>query len=355
MASFEKRGSKYRAVVSYTDANGVHQKTSKTFPTKKLATVWASEMETKINGGLDINAGKITLPDYYKQWVETYKVGTIREATLKTYMSHLANVTVLFSELELDNLTTATIQQKLNVFAQSHSRSYTRIFVTSLKSALKDAYLDGLIQRDIYSRLKATGNTDIKPDNFLSVADFEKLRDYLYDHADDMSTTPFLLMSLIALETGARSGEIQGLNLNDIHSTFIDINKSYSASVNKVTDTKNISSVRQVTITNELSIVLNEYIKNLEQLELFPHKYSAKTISVFLKRLTEEVGIPPIRFHGLRHSHVSYLLHNGVDIQYISKRVGHKNVTITLSTYAHMLKEKELAQNELALKILSKK
>ncbi|WP_373770569.1 tyrosine-type recombinase/integrase [Weissella soli] len=65
--------------------------------------------------------------------------------------------------------------------------------------------------------------------------------------------------------------------------------------------------------------------------------------------------MPPIRFHGLRHSHVSYLLHNGVDIQYISKRVGHKNVTITLSTYAHMLKEKELAQNELALKILSKK
>lgn len=188
----------------------------------------------------------------------------------------------------------------------------------------------------------------------MSVADFEKLRDYLYDHADDMSTTPFLLMSLIALETGARSGEIQGLNLNDIHSKFIDINKSYSASVNKVTDTKNSSSVRQVTITDELSAVLHEYIKNLEQLELFPHKYSAKTISVFLKRLTEEVGIPPIRFHGLRHSHVSYLLHNGVDIQYISKRVGHKNVTITLSTYAHMLKEKELAQNELALKILSK-
>ncbi|MGN1293716.1 tyrosine-type recombinase/integrase [Weissella soli] len=78
-------------------------------------------------------------------------------------------------------------------------------------------------------------------------------------------------------------------------------------------------------------------------------------MSNYMKKLCAKSGVAEIRFHGLRHSHVSYLLHKGVDIQYISKRVGHKNVNVTLSTYAHMLKEKELAQDELALKILSKK
>ena len=355
MASFEKRGSKYRAVVSYTDANGVHQKTSKTFPTKKLATVWASETETKINGGLDINAGKITLPDYYKQWVETYKAGTVREATLASYTLYSGIIDDLFHDAKLSELTTNFIQQKINEFGKTHSRSYVSVFLASIKASLNDAYLDGLVQRDIYSRLKANGNTLTRPENFLSVSDFEKLSDFLYDHVSDMSNEPFLLMALLALETGARSGEIQALTINDIHDNYISINKSYSTVVLKVTETKNLTSIRDVSITYQLSGVLNSYIKKLNQDELFYQKFDSPYISRSMKQLTEEVGIPPIRFHGLRHSHVSYLLHNGVDIQYISKRVGHKNVTITLSTYAHMLKEKELAQNELALKILSKK
>lgn len=45
-------------------------------------------------------------------------------------------------------------------------------------------------------------------------------------------------------------------------------------------------------------------------------------------------------------------LHNGVDITYISKRVGHSNTAITIQVYSHMLKEKEQVQNELALNIL---
>lgn len=355
MASFEKRGSKYRAVVSYTDANGVHQKTSKTFPTKRLATVWASETETKINGGLDINAGKITLPDYYKQWVETYKAGTVREATLASYHVYSGIVDDLFSDAKLSDLTTNFIQQKINAYSKTHSQSYMNVFVSSMKAALKDAHLDGLIQRDIYSRLKATGKNINKLDNFLSVADFEKLRNYLYDHTSDMATNPFLLMALIALETGARSGEIQALTINDIHDDYISINKSYSTVVLKVTKTKTLTSIRDVSITDQLSDVLSSYTKKLNQGDLFDQKSSAIQISRLMDKLITSVDIPHIRFHGLRHSHVSYLLHNGVDIQYISKRVGHKNVNVTLSTYAHMLKEKELAQDELALKILSKK
>ncbi|WP_261370488.1 tyrosine-type recombinase/integrase [Weissella cibaria] len=71
-----------------------------------------------------------------------------------------------------------------------------------------------------------------------------------------------------------------------------------------------------------------------------------------MQDLVREADIQPIHFHGLRHSHVSYLLHNGVDIDYVSKRVGHANVSVTLQIYAHMLKEKELAQDELTLQVL---
>jgi len=63
--------------------------------------------------------------------------------------------------------------------------------------------------------------------------------------------------------------------------------------------------------------------------------------------------IRAISFHGLRHTHISYLLQKSIEIEYISKHDGHSDVATTMQLYAHMLKEKELAQDELTLKVLN--
>jgi integrase len=44
-----------------------------------------------------------------------------------------------------------------------------------------------------------------------------------------------------------------------------------------------------------------------------------------------------IRFHDLRHSHVSQLLRSGVSPKVISERLGHSKVGFTLDTYSHLL------------------
>ncbi|MGO4942901.1 tyrosine-type recombinase/integrase [Ruoffia tabacinasalis] len=49
--------------------------------------------------------------------------------------------------------------------------------------------------------------------------------------------------------------------------------------------------------------------------------------------------------HALRHTHASILLLKGVSLAYISKRLGHKDITMTANTYSHVLKELE-AQSE---------
>ena len=48
--------------------------------------------------------------------------------------------------------------------------------------------------------------------------------------------------------------------------------------------------------------------------------------------------MPEITFHSLRHSHVSQLIAEGVDIVTISKRLGHAKPNVTLAVYAHMFK-----------------
>ena len=62
--------------------------------------------------------------------------------------------------------------------------------------------------------------------------------------------------------------------------------------------------------------------------------------------LIEKAEVKKIRVHDLRHSHVAYLIHQGVDPLVIKERLGHKDIKITLNTYGHLYpsKQRSLAQ-----------
>jgi integrase len=50
-----------------------------------------------------------------------------------------------------------------------------------------------------------------------------------------------------------------------------------------------------------------------------------------------EDATPVIRLHDLRHSHATILLRDRENVKVVSERLGHANVTITLSIYSHVL------------------
>ena len=56
------------------------------------------------------------------------------------------------------------------------------------------------------------------------------------------------------------------------------------------------------------------------------------------KNILQQLGIKEL-LHMLRHTHCSYLLAKGISIYYISKRLGHKNISVTTEVYSHLLEE----------------
>jgi integrase len=62
------------------------------------------------------------------------------------------------------------------------------------------------------------------------------------------------------------------------------------------------------------------------------------TVSSDWGDLADSIGMSEITFHCLRHSHVSHLIAEGVDIVTISKRLGHAKPSVTLAIYAHIFK-----------------
>ena len=66
--------------------------------------------------------------NYYRQWVEVYKRGAIREATMAKYMMTLKWVEKLVPELRICDLTRTAYQQLLNDYAKEHERQTTLDF-----------------------------------------------------------------------------------------------------------------------------------------------------------------------------------------------------------------------------------
>ncbi len=55
------------------------------------------------------------------------------------------------------------------------------------------------------------------------------------------------------------------------------------------------------------------------------------------RRALRHAGLPPVRFHDLRHAHATLILQQGIHPKIVSERLGHSSIGITLDTYSHVL------------------
>lgn len=148
--------------------------------------------------------------------------------------------------------------------------------------------------------------------------------------------------------TGSRKGEALALTFDDIdfNQSTININKTMTRYINNntkiITSPKTFSSNRIIVIDNEL---LQE-LKALKELYncnnnafVFGNEKSISSTTLERKKnkYCDIAKVKRIKIHEFRHSHACLLFQNKLDIEDISKRLGHSSISMTMTTYLKYL------------------
>lgn len=294
--------------------------------------------------------------EYYAQWIEVYKKGAIREATLAKYLMTQKWVEKLIPEVKVSELTRTAYQQLLNEYAKEHERQTTLDFHHQLKGAILDAVDEGLLPRDPTRKAIIKGKTP-KTKKIKYLNQFELHR--LIADLDIKDTPNWDWFILLVAKTGMRFSEALAITPEDF-----DFARQ-TLSVSKTWDykgkggflpTKNKSSVRKIQIDWQIVVKFSVLTRNLppdKPIFVGESKIYNSTVNDVLTRHCRACGISEISIHGLRHTHASLLLFAGVSIASVARRLGHASMTTTQKTYLHIIQELENKDVDLVMRTLS--
>lgn len=289
------------------------------------------------------------LHQYFIDWIEIYKVGAIRETTLSKYKISWKHLKRLAPDLRLKDINRKTYQQLMNDYAVDHQRQTTMDFHHQVKSAIHDAYDDGLLDRDPTRKTVIKGKAPTKKrDLFLSQFELKAMLNQL-----DLGTEiNFDWLILLLAKTGLRFGEALGVTPRDFDfsTQTLDISKTwnYKKAEGGFQPPKNESSKRKINLDWQTATQFSSLMMNMkpdEPIFVGEKRIHNSTINSKLQRHCENAEVPEITLHGLRHTHASLLLYNGVSIASVAKRLGHSNTTTTQNTYLHIVQELENQDN----------
>ncbi len=295
---------------------------------------------------------------YYLDWIHLYKDNAVRPVTLNKYYLVQRKLRELAPNVHMNELDRQSYQKILNLYAQNHEKTTTLDFHHHLKASLFDAVDDGLLKADPTRRaiIKGCSPSDKKP-KYLNLFDLQTLLRSL-NLSKELNWDWFFY--LIA-KTGLRFAEALALTPKDFdfEKQSIIVNKSwnYKEKQGYFQPTKNESSNRTVMVDWQLmqqfQVMINN--KELNQPIFFSKEQRIynSTLNQKLASLCKNNDIPVISIHGLRHTHASLLLYEGVSIASVAKRLGHNNTTTTQETYIHIIRELENKDNDKILHHLS--
>ena len=294
---------------------------------------------------------------YYEEWIRVYKSGAIRDVTLKKYEMTAKWLRTLAPELKVSEINRSVYQELINSYAEKHERQTTMDFHHQLKAAVMDAVDEQLIERDPTRKVVIKGKPPgDKKQKYISRYELQRLLSNLT--LGDSISWDWLI--LLIAKTGLRFSEALAITPKDFDfkRQLLSIDKTWDyKGEGGFLPTKNRSSIRKIRLDWQTVIQFFGLIQDMNPDEpIFAGKEKKvynSTVNDVLRRHCIAADIPVITVHGLRHTHASLLLFDGVSTGSVAQRLGHSSMTTTQKVYLHVIKELENKDVDAIMRSLS--
>lgn len=327
----------------YSTMDGKRKQTTKRgFATKRDAKQW--ECEKRASNSSDMT---VTLETFVNMYFHDKK-GELKERSIKNkkYMIESHIIPYLGKRKMNEILPIDIIRWQNTMREKGFSPTYLRMIQNQLTALFNHASIIYNLKDNPCKKVKKMGKPDADELNFWTKEEYDK-----FIATIDKSDRYYVIFEIL-FWCGCREGELLALTVDDIdfESNQIHISKTYYRSGGKdiIAEPKTPQSVRTIDIPEFLKEEIKDYV---ERLYKYPHDARifpivAEAVQHKMKRNIEKAGVKKIRVHDLRHSHVAYLIHQGVEPLLIKQRLGHKDIGITLNTYGHLYpnEQKKLAE-----------
>lgn len=287
---------------------------------------------------------KKTIREIAVAWKE-YKRPYVKQSTMAAYVLILENhIIPRFGDSDSlhENEVQEFVLQKLgNGLSIKSAKDILIVLKMVMKFGVKNEWMN-YYEWDIkYPTTSVNKELEV-----LSVANHRTILNYIQTH--------FTFTGLgiyISLSTGLRIGEICALKWSDINVVdgtitvnrtieriyIIEGEKKHTELVINSPKTKN--SCREIPMSKELLAMVKPLKKVVNDdfyvLTNGEHPTEPRTYRNYYNRLMTKLGIPKLKYHGLRHSFATRCIEAGCDYKTVSVLLGHSNISTTLNLYVH--------------------
>jgi integrase len=333
--------------------------------TKKEAQRELTRLLGRVDSGTYVEASALTVAEYLDRWLTAHAQHTVSAKTFERY-----------AEIVHKHLAPALGGHRLGRLSPLHLQAYysealTKGRVRTLRSGIQET-LPPLAARTVKhhhrilsqalrqaARLRLLQHNpcaDIDPPKpkrtEMKIIDQQQSAEAIRAAEGKLIHVPVLL----AITTGMRRGEILAVRWKDLNPDGRTLRVMHTLEETAVglafKEPKSERSRRTIAlpalVVEELRRHRRQQAEDLlrlgirqtdETLVCCDHEAQPlrpRSVTKSFANLSRKLGIG-IRFHDLRHSHISHLLAAGVHPKVASERAGHASVSITLDVYSHLI------------------
>lgn len=317
--------------------------------TQKAATEALRTALREVDTGEWLQPSRMTMDEWLTTWLRDYQAHTTGR-TVETYRSVInKHMRPIFGDVCLCDFTAVHVRRMVADMGKL-SPSTVRHALAILGAAMGSAVDDGLIKSNPVETVKAP--RPVK--HPFTVIDRTQIKAFVAA-IQKTSVADALLFMLL---TGVRAGEMRGLKWSDVDlaGATVRIERQLYAPNAKRAELRppKDGEARTLHVAAEVVDLLRAHRKaqaadrlhagadwketpiTADLVFRMPRGtyIVPSTLNYAINQVRDDLGLPDLRPHDLRHSYAVAALRSGIDVKTVQHNLGHKSAAITLDIYA---------------------